>query len=211
MPTPISDGNKTPVPAKYPLTNEVAKALRDVADQERQFEERRLEKRKRRADGTHGTSSAAPGTPGSVPSPAGTTAPKAPTRKEMEKKNKEKKKEDAASNASANATSNMFLKGKKYSWMKSGGASGAASYIGMNAAASGVRAAAAVPEAPVELTQRGSTRLGMWREDKSLGEKIQMRDWVAVLEQDGRANKEYQKLMLWLDNPKVKEDEPEAQ
>lgn len=138
---------------------------------------------------------------------AGAIAMKAPSKKEIEKKTKEKRKEDAASNVSANATSNMFLgnmgkKGKKktYSWMTSGSAAPSPGGTPVRTFSGG--AAAAQDPQPISLTQPqvASTRLGTWRDDKSSGDKIQLRDWVAVLEQDGCAEKELQRAMLWLDD-----------
>lgn len=118
----------------------------------------------------------------------------------MEKKTKEKKKEDAASNISANATSSMFLgKKKKYDWMNSGSASNNAAAAYSLKTATGVRAVAPVIEGPIELTQRGQQRIGNWREDKSSGDKVQLRDWVAVLELDGGSSKELQRALTWLD------------
>lgn len=154
--------------------------------------------------------SVAPGTPGSVASPSGTPTVKGPTRKELEKKNKEKKKEDAASNMSANATSNMFLgsigKKKKYNWMNAPSTNIAAQYSIKGP--SGLRVATpVVPEPPAELTQRGQMTLGNWREDKSSGAKVQMRDWVTVLEEDGGSAKELQRALMWLDgNTKPRKD-----
>jgi len=143
---------------------------------------------------------------------------KAPTRKEIEKKTKEKKKEDAASNVSANATSTLFLgkKQKKYSWMASGASAGSASPAYNMSGGGGIRAAAAATaaaqEAPAELTQRSQTRLGAWRDDKSSGDKIQMRDWVAALEKDGCSTKELQRAIMWLDgNTRPKKNTPEIQ
>lgn len=118
---------------------------------------------------------------------------------------------------SANATSNMFLgrlgKKKNYSWMNAGNKSATPAYdmpSGGNIRTAAA-AAAAAQQAPVELTQRSQTRLGFWREDKSSGDKVQMRDWIAVMEQDGCAHKELQRALTWLDGTRPKKPTPESQ
>lgn len=176
-------------------------ALRAAAAMERDFEEARLKKRLARAAGESTTrqGSVAPGTPGSVaPDPE-----KAPTKKEMKKK-QENKATEAASHAAANNTTSQFLGGKKkkYSWMTPGAASGSGASTPGRLTTSGLPATPGgpvLPPAPERLTVEAARRLGSWREDKQKGSKIQLRDWVAVLEQDGQSKKSLQKAYLNLD------------
>jgi hypothetical protein len=59
----------------------------------------------------------------------------------------------------------------------------------------------AVPE---RLTSDGARRLGAWREDKEKGMKIQIRDWIATLEDDGHEKKALQKAYANLDHSEPK-------
>ena len=157
---------------------------------ERDFEEERLKRRKAKTSGDASRqASIAPGTPGSI-------APEFPekitTKKELKKK--AEKVNEAASHAAANTTTAKFLSGggvfgkKKYSWLTSGG-SGPANGTStpsriqtQGLAGVGVGAAGTRPE---RLTSEGVRRLGEWREDREKGAGIQLRDWIAVLEDDG--------------------------
>ena len=201
------NGKKTA--GKVQIPNEVVTALRTAATKERDFEEARLKKRQARAagEGVARQGSAAPGTPGAV---ANENTEKAPTKKELKKK-QESKATEAATHAAANVTTaqflgggnNMFGKKKRYSWMTGGGtAPGSGASTPGRLTTSGLPA---VPGGPVQppvperLTQEAARRLGQWREDQPKGSKVQLRDWIAVLEQDGRAKKALQKAYLNLD------------
>jgi hypothetical protein len=213
MPTPVSDGVKTPGGLKY--GNEIVSALRNAALKEREFEEARLRKRNRRnnaGDVTPRQGSVAPGTPGSV---APEIPEKAPTKKEQKKK-AEAKVNEAASHAAANVTTAQFLGGgsglfgkkKKYSWMTggSGGPASGASTPGriMTQGLPGTPAGPVVSAAPDRLTSDGARRLGTWREDKEKGTGIQIRDWITVLEADGREKRALQRAYAWLDQSEPK-------
>lgn len=204
LPTPISDGAKTPNQPKV-FANEIAKAFRESAKKERQAEEERIKKRIARNDGTMRNGSVAPGTPGSAASHVGQIAMKGPSKKEVEKRAKEKKREEAATNVSANATSRQFLGGKKskYGWMNTAPA-GAMSKPTLPRL--GTASATSADLAAVELTAATGQRLGNWREDKGNGLGIQMRDWTAVLEADGSAHKALARAYLWLDGKKPQKD-----
>jgi hypothetical protein len=141
------------------------------------------------------------------------------TKKEM-KKNQQAKAAELDSHQSQNTTSSLFAglggkgglfgkkkTGKTYDWMNVGrGGSGASTPTrnpsGLGKGAGGSVAAAA----PVNMamTTEGRNRLGTWREDKEKGRNIQLRDWVSVLERDGREHKALQGAYLRLDasNPK---------
>lgn len=200
LPTPVSDGAKTPA-GKLTLTSELSKALRASAEAERDYEEARLLKRQNRTnpDGTPRSASVVPGTPGLVAPEPGE---KAPTKKELKKKESAKQTE-AQNHKAANQTTAAFLgggggmfgkKGKKYSWM-TGGGSGASTPGKTNTqiiAQGGGQVAQQAPEKQ-RLTSEGVRRLGELREDRVRGEKVQMRDWVAVLADDGKEVKALQK------------------
>jgi len=178
------------------------------------LEEERLKKRRAREAGeaTPRQGSIVPGTPGSVaPDPM----EKAPTKKEQRLKAAAKTSE-AASHAAANVTTAQFLggrggifgKNKKYSWMTGGGATGGSSG---SSTPSRIRTqglpgtpGAQANAAPERLTADGARRMGTWRENSERGKGIQIRDWLTVLEQDGREVKALQKAYAWLDTPEPK-------
>ncbi|KAH8599593.1 hypothetical protein B0O99DRAFT_649603 [Bisporella sp. PMI_857] len=140
IPTPISEGMKTPIePLKF--KNVVVTALRSSAQKERDFEEERIRKRNERA------------------------APK----RNNERKPKQKTNE-AANHVAANTTTAQFLGGgrKKYSWMTGGGGgSGSGTNTPGRIITKGLTpGAAGAIAAPEKLTVDGVRRLGMWREDK---------------------------------------------
>lgn len=183
-------------------------ALRTAAQRERDLEEIRLSKRRSRASGdnTSRQGSVIPGTPGSVaPEPT----EKMPTKKEQKKRN-ESKANEAANHAAANVTTAQFLKGggggmfgkkKTYSWMTGGGGPGSGASTPGRISTQGP----ATPGGPVQtaaaerLTVESARRLGNWREDREKGAGIQIRDWIAVLEEDGHEKKPLQKAYLFLD------------
>ncbi|KOS20645.1 hypothetical protein ESCO_006851 [Escovopsis weberi] len=205
-------------PAKLPkISSTMTYTMRELARQEREWEEARLRRRQRRKDGTAdaGTSgsragSAAPGTPGSV----APESEKSMTKKEM-KKNQAMKAAEASSHANQNITSSMFAglggkgslfgkkkSGKTYDWMNVGrGGSGAStpsrSTPGLGKGPSGSHGTPASTN--LAMTTEGRNRLGTWREDKEKGKNIQLRDWVMVLERDGREAKALQRAYLDLD------------
>ncbi|KAH8677903.1 hypothetical protein BX600DRAFT_431214 [Xylariales sp. PMI_506] len=188
----MSNGLPTPVSETAPV-NHLANTVVSLGKRVRGAEEARLKKRQKRADQTtdreknpDGTSSragsVAPGTPGSVAPEQSDT--KTPSKKESKKASKLAE----ASSSSVNSTVLQFMgkkKGKAYSWMAGGGGGsgattprgGVGGLPGVPATGSGGRAA----KGP--LTQDSSHNLGQLREDSVKGRNIQMRDWVATLEQ----------------------------
>lgn len=193
--------------------------MRESAQKEREHEEARLLKRANRAKAaaeatTPRQGSAAPGTPGSV---APEMPEKAPTKKEQKKK-AEAKVNEAASHAAANVTTAQFLGGgtglfgkkKKYSWM-TGGAGGGGGGSGastpgriMTQGLPGTPTGGVGSAVPERLTADGVRRLGTWREDKEKGRGIQIRDWIFVLEADGREKRALQKAYANLDQSEPK-------
>ncbi|KAF5246655.1 hypothetical protein FAUST_1217 [Fusarium austroamericanum] len=210
-------------PVKLPkVSSYMTTTMRDLARQERDWEEARLRKRQKRKDGipdsgstTSRAGSVAPGTPGT----AAPEAPKSMTKKEI-KKNQQLKAAEIDNHQSQNTTSSIFAgfggkgglfgkkkTGKTYDWMNVGrGGSGAStptrSAPGLGKGPGGAGAAPA--PANMAMTTEGRNRLGTWREDKEKGRNIQLRDWAAVLERDGREAKALQRAYLYLDasNPK---------
>lgn len=204
----MSDGTKTPI-GTIMYNNEMVTALRGVADADRDFEEARLLKRQNRSagDGTPRAGSVAPGTPGSV-APEPSVRPL--TKKEREKQDKSKQ-TVVDSHAQANATSQTFLFSaktkKKYAWMNggAGGGSGTSTPSRLNTQVSqGTPGSLAGGASEKQmLTAENSKRWGLHREDKKDQPLvIEMRDLLAVLENDGRETKALQELYAWLENPK---------
>lgn len=194
---------------------EVATALRTQASKERDLEEARLLRRHRRATGDTSTSRQGSIAPGSIGMVAPEAIDKIPTKKEQKKK-AEAKVNDAASHAAANSTLNKFSGGggglfgkkKKYSWMDptSGGGGSGASTPGRpsNAGLPGTPGAPVANTASERLTVDHGKKLGVWREDTVKGKDIQLRDWVFVLEEDGRDKKALQKAYANLDSSEPK-------
>jgi len=206
LPTPTSDGTKTPT-GTVTMTNELIKSLREAANAERNFEEKRLAKRQGRSvDGVAvaRTGSVAPGTPGSV-APEPSTKPL--TKKEREKQDKGKQ-SLVDSHAQANATTATFLFGgkkkNKYSWMESGASSSVSTLGRINTQVSGISGGLGGAVEKQRLTADGKNRMGGFREDKGGGRMVQLRDFLAVLENDGREKKTLQRTYAWLDAPKPK-------
>ncbi|PHH83116.1 hypothetical protein CDD82_3526 [Ophiocordyceps australis] len=192
-----------------PLVRKMAKIasamlapMRERARQDRDWEEARLRRRQKRKEGNTDSApavsragSVAPATPGSVaPEPEKTM-----TKKEM-KKNQALKAAEANSHANQNLTSSMFaglggkggLFGKKkggrtYDWMNVGrNSSGTNTPTRGSQGAKGLNGLPANAPTNHPLTSEGRNRLGAWREDREKGKGIQLRDWVTVLERDGR-------------------------
>ena len=192
--------------AKMPkIASYLILTMREAAKQEREWEEARLRKRQRRKDGVLETGSTstrsnsiAPGTPGSI----APESEKPMTKKEL-KKSQALKAAEASSHANQNMTSSMFAglggksglfgkkkQGKTYDWMNVGRAGSGAS-TPTKAAAGSIKGVSAGPGTPAvatnnNFTTEGRNRLGTWREDREKGRGIQLRDWVTVLERDGR-------------------------
>jgi hypothetical protein len=176
-------------PAKLPkIAAYMTLTMRELARQEREWEEARLRRRQQRKDGVPDTvsapsraGSAAPRTPGSVaPEPE-----KSLSKKEM-KKNQALKAAEANSHANQNMTSSMFAglggkgslfgkkkTGKTYDWMNVGrGGSGTSTPTKASAGpgkGSGSGGGGSQGQANMAMTTEGRNRLGTWREDKEKG------------------------------------------
>lgn len=189
----ISNGLPTPVSEASP-PNLLAEALEDVGKKVRNSEEGRLKKRLKRQqgdekkDGEDGASragSVAPGTPGSI-------APEGEAKPMTKKESKKAAKLAEISSTTVNQTLSMFAGGKKkkkYSWMSGGGMGSGTSTPrggpqgpgGLPGTPGGPAGASKAARGP--LTRDSAHRLGAFREDSEKGKNIQLRDWVAVLEE----------------------------
>ncbi|KAI6778788.1 uncharacterized protein J7T54_007441 [Emericellopsis cladophorae] len=202
---PDSNALENGAPAKKlpKISSYLTTTMRELAKQERQWEEARLRRRQQRKDGTADAAgsrsgSVAPGTPGSI-------APeeKAPTKKEAKKALKAAEPHDANAQNSTSATftairgKSLFgKKAKSYDWMTKPGMGGASTPA---ARTPGAKPSVGASPAAVALTTEGRNRLGTWREDKEKGKNIQLRDWVAALERDGRETAALQRAYIDLD------------
>jgi len=187
----------------FPKLNSITSALTALSRQDRSAEEARLKlrnARKLKKESQAATSSVAPGTPveGSGPidgaAPSGPMGEKAPEVK-MSKKQREALEKSARADMSeeiqtrsANATATMQLGGgKQYAWMKGGASTPAGRQVpGFRGAPKSVTVA---KQAPGPLDEFGGVRdrkFGQWREDGVGGRGVQLRDWIGVLEMDGR-------------------------
>jgi hypothetical protein len=136
---------------------------------------------------------------------------KAPTKKEQKKK-AEAKVTEAVNHAAANSTTTQFLGGggglfgkkKKYDWLTSSASGTTTPAKLMTSGLSGTPSGQIVNAGQERLTSDGVRRLGTWREDKEKGRGIQIRDWVAVLENDGREKKALQRAYAILDDSQPK-------
>lgn len=121
---------------------------------------------------------------------------------------------EASSHANQNMTSSMFAgmggrtglfgkkkKNKTYDWMKGSAGSGTSTptKTGGGSSIAGPNGTPGTPTGGGGLTTEGRNRLGTWREDKEKGKNIQLRDWVTVLERDGRESKALQRAYMKLD------------
>ncbi|KAF1732564.1 hypothetical protein BB8028_0007g02800 [Beauveria bassiana] len=212
-----ANGEVNTKPAKLPkISSYMTVTMRELAKREREWEEARLRRRQKRKDGTLETTTAGPKSGSAAPGTPGTVAPesdKAMTKKEQ-KKNQAMKAAEANSHANQNLTSSMFAglggksglfgksKRKTYDWMNVGrGGSGASTPV-KSSSDGGKVVNGMGPSTPTNLalTTEGRNRLGTWREDKEKGRNIQLRDWIAVLERDGREAQMLQHAYLQLDS-----------
>jgi hypothetical protein len=136
---------------------------------------------------------------------------KPPTKKEIKKK-AEAQKNEAVNHKGANDTAAAFMgvggglfgKKKKYSWL-TGSASGTSTPAQiMTSGLPGTPSGKVGNAGPEKLTADGVRRLGTWREDKEKGAGIQIRDWIVVLENDGREKRALQRAYATLDDSQPK-------
>jgi hypothetical protein len=208
LPTPPSEAPPTPQRTFQNTVNHVAHVLkRKMADDEK-YEKQRLQKRQKRQQGTTAT-------------PQETLALPLPPPDKMTKKDKDALKKqnqtDDVLYRKANETASMALgfgKKKKYSWMTGGsgggggGGSGAATPRPTAAAGGSGTATPAAPTTEKALQSKKRT-FGTDIENTEIGEKIQIRDLVHVLEHDGREKKTLNLMLARLKNTDKDEKKPD--
>ncbi|KAI9721214.1 MAG: hypothetical protein M1812_002375 [Candelaria pacifica] len=202
LPTPISDSVKSPG-ASTTFPNHTAQTLRGLAQKERVSEEARLARRNRRTvngiTSAEGSKASTPG-PGASGGLLGERAPevegKKMTKKEMAKHST--KENEAYAHSEANRTANRMLGGggffgkKKggYSWMKDGAKSGTSTPSRLDTAVGGPSATNGPGTGSAGSAIVGTgRRFGEWSEARERGAGVQMRDWVSMLEADGKEKK----------------------
>jgi hypothetical protein len=183
---------------------------RKIADDEK-YEKQRLQKRQKRQQGSTTT----PMTEAAeVDLPANILKM---TKKEQTLLKRQGQTDDVLLNK-ANETASMalgFSKKKKYSWMdagnKKGGVGGGSGAATPRATAATGGSGKATPAAPTpEKALQGRKRtFGTDIENTEIGEKIQIRDLVHVLEHDGREKKTLSLMLARLKNTEKDEKKPE--
>lgn len=198
LPTPPSEAPPTPQRTFQNTTNHVAAALiKRVKDDER-WERERIRRRQKRLQGN----SATPGDTSLAPLPL-----PEPLTKKAQAAAKKQNQSDAVVFGKANETANMALGGKKknkYAWMSGGGGGSGASTPARQVAAPapGSGTATPAPAAPQQdkgLNARKRT-YGSMIEATDIGAKIQVRDLVHVLENDGKEKKTLTVILARLKN-----------
>lgn len=152
--------------------------------------------RKQRKAAQAAAASSTPGTPidGAAPvdgaAPAGLVAPEV----KMSKKAREAMEKSAMKDISeelqtksANLTANMQLGGRKYNWMTGGSSTPARQVPGRTSTPlSAAKVVNKAPGAADVLAGVKDVKYGQWREDGIGGRGVHLRDWIGVLEMDGR-------------------------
>ena len=197
------------------IINSTAEKYRMLVDKDMSIEDARATKRARRnANAILGdnVSSRAPSVDMSNSGPATPTGDKAPglDKKGVSKKEAKKQLDSRASEAQQHqqsietarmATNNMmsgrmFGSNKTYSWLNRG-TPGASSFssprVNTSALSGGTDKSGRSADTGMVTS---SKRLGDWREDKEKGSRIQIRDILFMLEQDGRGLKHVQKAYV---------------
>lgn len=214
LPTPISEGPKTPT-STIAFPNQIAQILRKISQAERVAEEARLAKRARRKasaslsveGGRADSASVGASTPGTPSGLLGERAPDVEVKKSITKKEAKRqadaKATEAQQHAATNKTMNMALGfgggslfgGKKISWLAGkgdqSGSNGFPVPPRVNTSNKGDSRSSALASSSGTGGQlpSGRRKFGDFREDKETGAGIQLRDLVSVLETDGKAKK----------------------
>jgi len=208
LPTPPTEVPPTPQHT-FQHVNHIAAALKRRVTEDERFEKERLWKRQKRDKGA--TATAAAEAPVSALPP-----PEKMTKKDKDALKKQNQTEDVL-HRKANETASMALGGrkKKYSWMTGGGGGGAASGATTPRPApvgapggSGAATSAAVPNAEKGPVGRKRT-FGADIENTEIGARIQVRDMVHVLENDGREKKTLAWMLMRQKNTDKDEKKPE--
>lgn len=201
----------------FPKSSSITQALTSLARRDRAAEEARLKLRKARAAKKAAqAAAAATSTPDSsgiadgpltpteggkiklLPGMIGERAPEAKTSKKELARQAKQDMSDEVATRNANSTASMQLGGlgKSYSWMTSGRGAGSKTSTpsrGANRASGnslgGSGGASGHGKQQIDGWPSKDRKLGEWREDGVDGKGIQLRDWIGVLEMDGRERK----------------------
>lgn len=185
--------------------------LRTLAEKDKQAEKERLAKRaarRRAAAATNGED---------APADIAAVAPEEPAKISKKEQAKQQKEKNNSTEAQLHTTTNqtaammaMGKKGSKYSWMTGGSAALPTNRYVKPASNNASGTATPVKQEPVTtpgasaMVKSGSAQgveaakelqWGDWREDGVGGKGIQVRDWVLVLERDGREKVALQKVV----------------
>ena len=205
LPTPPTEAPPTPQPT-FQNVNHIANALKKRIREDEQFEKERLRKRQQRQQGK---SAAAADAAEVAPLPI----PEKITKKQRDAMNKAGQTEDVL-HRKANETAALALGGgrkKKYSWMTggSGGGGGGGGGGGASGASTPTRQTAGTGGSGVATPAAAATEIGLRAkkrnyganiENTEIGEKIQVRDLIHVLESDGREKKTLTLILARLKN-----------
>ncbi|KAJ4373297.1 hypothetical protein N0V83_003591 [Neocucurbitaria cava] len=199
LPTPPSEAPPTPQ-RTFRTVNRVVAALEQRMKDDEKWEQERLRKRQKRLQGNSATPADTPAVPLPLPEPL--------TKKAQAAAKKQNQSDDVMF-GKANETASMALGGKKkkYSWMTGGGGGGGG---GGNASGPATPRAAAVnggsgtntpvvPQLDKALVSKKRS-FGVMIEETDIGAKIQIRDLVHVLEDDGREKKSLSLILARLRN-----------
>ncbi|KAF1844277.1 uncharacterized protein K460DRAFT_289547 [Cucurbitaria berberidis CBS 394.84] len=200
LPTPPSEAPPTPQ-RTFQSVNRVALALQQRVRDDEKWERERIRKRQKRLQGNSATPTDTLITPLPLPEPL--------TKKAQAAAKKQNQSDDVMF-GKANETASMALGGKKkkYSWMTGGGGPGGGGGMSSGASTprqaqvagtSGTATPAAAPQLDKGLQGRKRT-YGTMIEATDIGAKIQVRDLVHVLENDGREKKTLTVILARLKN-----------
>lgn len=207
-----NDTTSTKPQSTISFQSKINETFRQIAESDRLAEQARIRKREARRKAAEAAAANDDGSAVEAELAAATSAPSGPeqpkmTKKEQMKQQKEAKNAvEAQSSTTTNQTAAMMAmgkKGKKYSWMSGGAPTHTNRYVKPSATGSGSGSAtggtstpikkegAGTPTAAGDADDAGMVKWGEFKEDKG----VQMRDWVGVLERDGRERKALQRAM----------------
>ncbi|KAL6706004.1 hypothetical protein ACN47E_006106 [Coniothyrium glycines] len=199
LPTPPSEAPPTPQ-RTYQNVNHIALALQKRVRDDEKWEKERIRKRQKRQQGT--SDSAAESTPALLPIPE-------PLTKKAQAAAKKQNQSDSVVFGKANETAAMAIGGKKkkYSWMMGGGGGGGGGGMGSGAStprpnpAAGMSGTTTPAQTQQDKGLHGRKRtFGSNIEETDMGAKIQVRDLIHVLENDGREKKTLTLILARLKN-----------
>ncbi|KAH7339201.1 transcription initiation factor TFIID component TAF4 [Pyrenochaeta sp. MPI-SDFR-AT-0127] len=195
LPTPPTEAPPTPQ-RTFQSINHVALALQQRVRDDEKWERERLRKRQKRQQGSSSIPADALIAPLPLPEPL--------TKKAQAAAKKQNQSDDVMF-GKANETASMALGGKKkkYSWMMGGGGgpggSGASTPRQTTTTGGSGTATPAAPQLDKGLIARKRT-YGSTIEETDIGAKIQIRDLVHVLENDGKEKKTLTLILARLKN-----------